>query len=42
MEVGAFEERLAAEAEGKPLEFWTRDERQATVGLARRLTVRGT
>ena len=35
-------ELLRAEAEGESLEFWTHDDRQATVALSRGLTVRGT
>jgi predicted nucleic acid-binding protein len=34
-------EVLQAEAEGEPVEFWTHDERQATVALSRGFTVFG-
>lgn len=34
-------EVLAEEADGEPLEFWTHDERQATVAISRGLDVRG-
>ena len=34
-------ELLAASADGRPLEFWTHDERQATAALSRGLAVYG-